>query len=184
VEVALPLFVTRDLHAGPGLLGVYWALFGVGAVIGALALGAARRLPLWPVMLGIIAAHGLGLLPFALHDSAAPSLIGFASCGLIYGPYSALSFSLLQERTPAAYLTTVLAARTAVLLTASPAGAAFGGFVIARAGPAPVVAECGIAMIALAAIAAVVLHARSASHLHLRRRSGRLDPTPTRIPCR
>jgi predicted MFS family arabinose efflux permease len=160
VEVALPLFVTRDLHAGPGLLGGYWALFGVGAVVGALALGVALRLPLWPVMLGIIAAHGVGLLPFAERGSAIPSLIGFAACGVIYGPYSALSYSLMQERTPAAHLTTVLAARTAVLLTASPTGAALGGVLVARAGPAALIAECGVAMIAIAAIATVVRYAR------------------------
>jgi predicted MFS family arabinose efflux permease len=160
VEVALPLFVIHDLHAGPDLLGTYWALFGLGAVIGALALGAARRLPLWPVMLGIIALHGLGLLPFAQHTSPIPALIGFGASGIIYGPYSALSFSLLQERTPATHLTTVLAARTAVLLTASPAGAAFGGFLLARTGPAPLIAGCGIAMVALAALAALVVYTR------------------------
>ena len=114
-------------------------------------------------MLGIIAAHGLGLLPFALHASPVPSLIGFAASGVIYGPYSALSFSLLQERTPAAHLTTVLAARTAVLLTASPVGAASGGLLLGRAGPAPLVTGCGIAMIALAAIAALVLYTRFSS---------------------
>lgn len=161
VEVAVPLFVTHDLHAGPGLLGTYWALFGAGAVIGALALGAARRLPLWPVMLGIIALHGLGLLPFALYASPIPSLAGFAASGIIYGPYSALSFTLLQERTPATQLTTVLAARAAVLLTASPVGAAFGGFLLARTGPAPLIAGCGIAMIALATVAALVRATRT-----------------------
>lgn len=120
VEVALPLFVSDDLDAGAGLLGAYWAAFGIGAVIGALALGAARRLPLWPAMLGIIAGHGIGMLPFALTDTALPSLIGFAFAELIYGPYSALSFTLIQDRAPADSLTTVLAARSAVLLTASP----------------------------------------------------------------
>jgi predicted MFS family arabinose efflux permease len=107
-------------------------------------------------MLGIIALHGLGLLPFAQHTSPIPSLIGFAACGIIYGPYSALSFSLLQERTPAAHLTTVLAARSAILLAASPTGAVFGGFLLARTGPAPLIVGCGIAMIALAALAALV----------------------------
>lgn len=46
VEVALPLHVTKDLHAGASLLGLYWALFGVGAVAGSLAAGALRKLPL------------------------------------------------------------------------------------------------------------------------------------------
>jgi hypothetical protein len=43
VEVALPLHMTDDLHAPGSLLGLYWALFGVGAVLGALAVGTLRR---------------------------------------------------------------------------------------------------------------------------------------------
>ena len=135
----------------------YWAAFGIGAVIGALVLGAARRLPLWPAMLAIIAGHGIGMLPFAYTDSAVPSLIGFAFAGLVYGPYSALSFTLLQDRAPADSLTTVLAARSAVLLTASPVGAASGGFLVDRTSAPAVLTGCGGLMILIAVISAVVL---------------------------
>ncbi|MFB7669540.1 MFS transporter [Kitasatospora sp. NPDC056138] len=157
VEVALPLFVSDDLRATTALLGAYWAAFGVGAVIGASALGAARRLPLWPAMLGIIAGHGLGMLPFAHTHTALPSLIGFAFAGLVYGPYSALSLTLLQDRTPAESLTTVLAVRSAVLLTASPLGAALGGFLLDRTGSPVVLVGCGVLMIAIVPISAVAL---------------------------
>lgn len=44
----------------------YWAALGVGAALGALALSAARRLPLWPAVLGIITGDGVGLLPYSL----------------------------------------------------------------------------------------------------------------------
>src|SRR5690606_507021 len=64
VEVALPLHVTDDLHAPGTLLGLYWALFGVGAVLGGLAVGALKRLPLWPATLAIVLGWGLTLLPF------------------------------------------------------------------------------------------------------------------------
>ncbi|MYS22894.1 Predicted arabinose efflux permease, MFS family [Streptomyces sp. DvalAA-14] len=157
VEVALPVFISGPLGAGSGLLGAYWAAFGVGAVLGALALGAARRLPLWPVMLGIIAGHGLGLLPFAVPHTALPSLIGFAFAGLTYGPYSALSFTLIQERAPAEALTAVLAANNAVLLTASPLGAAFGGFLLDRSSAAAVIVGCGALMVLMALTCGVVL---------------------------
>ncbi|MFF9126602.1 MFS transporter [Streptomyces sp. NPDC014889] len=157
VEVALPLFVSGELHAGAGLLGAYWAAFGVGAVIGALALGAVRRLPLWPAMLGIIAGHGIGMLPFALTHTSLPSMIGFAFAGLVYGPYSALSFTLLQERAPAESLTTVLAVRGAILLTASPLGAALGGFLLDRTGAPAILVGCGLLMIAIVPISSVVL---------------------------
>jgi MFS family permease len=61
VEVALPLHVTDDLHAPGSLLGLYWALFGIGAVLGGLAVGALRQLPLWPVTIAIVVGWGLTL---------------------------------------------------------------------------------------------------------------------------
>ncbi|MFF4447678.1 MFS transporter [Streptomyces sp. NPDC001502] len=155
-EVALPLHVTDDLHAGAGLLGLYWTLFGAGAVLGGLAAGALRRFPLWPVTLGIVAGWGLALVPFGLGAPAAVTLACFTLGGLIYGPFTALSYTLFQERTPAASLTTVLAARSAALLTAGPVGTALGGPLIALLGPRQVLAASGIATVALAVIGAAV----------------------------
>lgn len=157
VEVALPLFVSRTLHSGPALLGAYWAVFGAGAAVGALALGAVRRLPLWPAMLGVVAAHGVALLPFAVTGSAAPSLIGFGLAGVVYGPYTALSLGHLQERVPPPALTTVLAARGAVLLTAGPLGAFVGGAVVTRTGTPALLVGCGVAMVTVAAVSASAL---------------------------
>ncbi|MBO1414875.1 MFS transporter [Streptomyces sp. FH025] len=162
VEVALPLHVTDDLHAGAGLLGLYWTLYGVGAVLGALMVGTLRRLPLWPVTLGIVAGWGLALLPFGLGIPAAASVACFALGGVIYGPFTALSFTLFQDRTPAAWLTTVLATRSAVLLTAAPLGTALGGPLTAALGPHRVLAASGIATIALAVVATAVRGMRAA----------------------
>ncbi|MGZ9935677.1 MFS transporter [Streptomyces sp. NC-S4] len=155
-EVALPLHVTDDLHAGAGLLGLYWALFGAGAVLGGLAAGVLRRFPLWPVTLGIVAGWGLALVPFGLGAPAAVTLACFTLGGLIYGPFTALSYTLFQERTPAASLTTVLAARSAALLTAGPVGTALGGPLIALLGPRRVLAASGIATVALAVVGAAI----------------------------
>ena len=153
VEVALPAFVSRDLDTGTELLGTYWAAFGGGAVVGALGLGA-RRPSMWPTMLAIIAGHGVAMLPFAVAPQSMPSLVGFACAGLIYGPYSALSHTLLQDRAPADALTTILAARSAVLLTASPLGAGLGGLLLDRIGARTVLIGCGLAMILIAVISA------------------------------
>jgi predicted MFS family arabinose efflux permease len=156
VEVALPLFVAQDLHTGARALGLYWAAFGMGAVTGALAAGTLRNLPLWPVLLCIIAGHGLAMLTFAVHAPAVLSLAGFALGGVVYGPYSALAFTLFQERTPTALLTTVLALRATVLLTASPIGAALGGPLTAALGARQVLTGSGIAMILVAGCAAAL----------------------------
>ena len=153
VEVALPLYVRQDLHGGASLLGLYWAAFGIGAVAGALSIGALRRLQTWRVMICIVAGHGVAMLPFALPAPAGVSLAGFALGGLIYGPYSALAFTRFQALTPASWLTTVLALRTAVLLTASPVGAALGGPLTAATGPRSVLSGTGVAMIIVAGLA-------------------------------
>lgn len=156
VEVALPLHVTKDLRADASLLGLYWALFGIGAVVGALGAGALRKLPLWPTTLGIVAGWGITLVPFGLHVPAPVSLVCFALGGVIYGPFTALSFTLFQNRTPAAWLTTVLAARSAALLTASPVGTALGGPLTTAFGPSHVLAGSGLATIFLAVTAAIM----------------------------
>ncbi|WP_206336426.1 MFS transporter [Streptomyces torulosus] len=156
VEVALPLHVTADLHAESSLLGLYWTFFGVGAVVGGLTVGALSRLPLWPVTLAIVAGWGCVLVPFGLGAPAAVTLACFALGGVIYGPFTALSYTLFQDRTPPAWLTTVLAARGAALLTAAPVGTALGGPLTAALGPRPVLAASGLATIALALVATVL----------------------------
>jgi hypothetical protein len=85
VEVALPLHVTDDLHAPGSLLGLYWALFGVGAVLGGLAVGALRQLPLWPVTVAIVIGWGLTLLPFGFDVPTAVTIACFTLGGAIYG---------------------------------------------------------------------------------------------------
>ncbi|MEU3557927.1 MFS transporter [Streptomyces fragilis] len=156
VEVALPLHVTEDLHQGPHLLGLYWTLFSAGAVLGGLAAGMLRRLPLWPTALGIVAGWGAVLLPFGFGAPPAVTVTCFALGGLIYGPFTALSFTLFQDRTPEAWLTTVLAVRGAALLASSPTGAALGGPLTAALGPRTVLAASGAATLALVAVALVV----------------------------
>jgi MFS family permease len=153
VEVALPLHVTEDLHQGSKLLGLYWTLFSVGAVLGGLAAGMLRRLPLWPTALGIVAGWGAVLLPFGLGAPPSVTVACFALGGVIYGPFTALSFTLFQDRTPEAWLTTVLAVRGAALLASSPMGTALGGPLTAALGPRAVLAASGAATLVLVAVA-------------------------------
>lgn len=112
--------MTDDLHAPGTLLGLYWMLFGVGAVLGSLAVGALRQLPLWPVTVTIVIAWGLTLLPFGLDAPTPLTVACFTLGGVIYGPFVALSMTLLQAKSPPQHLSVMLAANNAVLLTASP----------------------------------------------------------------
>ncbi|MFG2788387.1 MFS transporter [Streptomyces sp. NPDC048419] len=160
IEVALPLHVTDDLHAPGTLLGLYWMLFGVGAVLGSLAIGALRQLPLWPVTVAIVIAWGLSLLPFGLGAPTAATVACFTLGGVIYGPFVALWVTLMQAKSPPGHLAAMLAANNAVLLTASPLGTALGGPLTAALGPRATIGGSGLATVVLGILAYVLLAAR------------------------
>ena len=160
VEVALPLHVSDDLNAPGTLLGLYWMLFGIGAVLGGLAVGALRQLPLWPVTVAIVVAWGLALLPFGLSAPTAVTIACFTLGGAIYGPFVPLSVTLMQAKSPPQHLAAMLAARSAALLTASPLGTALGGPLTTALGPRATLGGSGLATVILGASACVVLLAR------------------------
>ena len=160
VEVALPLHVTDDLHAPGTLLGLYWMLFGIGAVLGGLAVGALRQLPLWPVTIVIVTAWGLLLLPFGFGVPTVVTVACFALGGAIYGPFVALSVTLMQTKSPPQHLAAMLAARSAALLTASPLGTALGGPLTTALGPSATLGGSGLATVVLGAVAGGLLLAR------------------------
>jgi MFS family permease len=157
VEVALPLHVTEDLQAPGALLGLFWTLFGIGAVLGGLAVGALRRLPLWPVTVVIVVGWGLSLLPFGFGAPTAITVACFTIGGAIYGPFVALSMTLMQAKSPPQYLAAMLAARSAVLLTSSPLGTALGGPLTTALGPRATLGGSGLATVALGVVACVLL---------------------------
>ena len=140
--------MTDDLHAPGTLLGLYWMLFGIGAVLGGLAVGALRQLPLWPVTVGIVVAWGLALLPFGFDVPTAVTVACFTLGGAIYGPFVALSVTLMQAKSPPQHLAAMLAARSAALLTASPLGTALGGPLTTALGPRATLGGSGLATVA------------------------------------
>ncbi|TDC06916.1 MFS transporter [Nonomuraea longispora] len=159
VEVALPLHVTHDLGAPGTLLGLYWMVFGVGAVFGGLAVGALRRLPLWPVTVGIVLGWGILLLPFGFGAPTAVTVVCFGLGGAVYGPFVALSVTLMQAKAPPEHLAAMLAARSAALLTAAPLGTALGGPVTTALGAQATLGVSGLATVVLGALACVLLPA-------------------------
>jgi len=135
-------------------------LFGIGAVLGGLAVGALRQLPLWPVTVVIVVAWGLALLPFGFEVPTAVAVACFTLGGAIYGPFVALSVTLMQTKWPPQHLAARLAARSAALLTASPLGTALGGPLTTALGPRATRGGSGLATLVLGAVACVVLLAR------------------------
>ncbi|MEU7819700.1 MFS transporter [Catellatospora sp. NPDC049133] len=153
VEVALPLFIVDTLGRSAGFLGVYWAVFGVGALLGGLLAGALRRVAPWPFTIAVIAGWGAALLPFGFTTSTWITLVGLAAGGIIYGPFPAFNITLFQSAAGPADLPAVLAARGSITVAAAPIGAAFGGPLVHWLGPGGTLLASGAATVALAVVA-------------------------------
>jgi predicted MFS family arabinose efflux permease len=157
VEVALPVHVASDLHGSAALLGTFWAVFGVGAVIGELSAPFLRRWPVWPTMTAIVLGWGLGLLPLGLDTPLWAALAAFFVAAIIWGPWMSLSMAVLQETSPPAALAQVIAARSSLLILASPLGTALGGPIVAALGARGTLLASAAATIVLGLITTAVL---------------------------
>src|SRR5215831_643137 len=155
VEDALPVYVAHDLHAGARLLGAYWASFGVGALVSALITGTLGHRDIRRVTVLIVAGWGACLLPFAFAP-AGMTLACFALGGLIYGPFIPLTYALLQASAPGVNLPMVLAARSAIIMVATPLGTAAGGPIIGALGAARTLTASGTATVVLAVISGML----------------------------
>jgi MFS transporter, DHA3 family, macrolide efflux protein len=157
--VAMPIHVAEDLRASATVLGAYYTAFGIGAVIGGLAIGYLRRWSLWPTTVGIVLAFGIAMLPIGLSAPTSVALISFALAGTIWAPYMATSMALFQRNTPTEKLPQVLAANGSILVVSVPLGTVLGGPLVTAVGARQTLLLCAIATIALG-IAAAALIAR------------------------
>jgi Major Facilitator Superfamily len=157
VEVALPVHVALDLHGSAALLGAFWAVFGVGAILGELAAPYLRRLPVWPTMTGIVLGWGLALLPLGFGTPLWLSLAAFFTGAVIWGPWMSLSMGVFQGASPPDALAQVLAARASLLILASPLGTAFGGPLVAGLGARGTLLLSALSTVVLGVVTAAVL---------------------------
>jgi predicted MFS family arabinose efflux permease len=174
VEVALPLYVADELTSAAGLLGAYWTVFGIGAVVGGLLGGTLTAARQWPVTIAVIAGWGLSLLPFGLGTPVWLTMCCFAVGGLVYGPFPAFSLALFQNAAEPADLPAVLAARSAVTTAAMPLGAALGGPLVTAFGAGGTLLGSGVATVGLAALTAgtLLIHSRTRRPITARRQLG------------
>ncbi|GAB4059947.1 MFS transporter [Catellatospora paridis] len=176
VEVALPVHVAHGLHGSPGLLGLYWTAFGIGATVGSLGAVLLRRRAPWRVVVAIVVGWGAALLPLGLTDAVAPGLAGFAAGGLIYGPFTAISTALFQRGTPPHVLSRVLAARSALTAPATGLGTLVGGPLVTAVG--------GRHTLLISALLTIALGLSVAAVLRLSRRTAGTGPAAAPTPGR
>jgi MFS transporter, DHA3 family, macrolide efflux protein len=82
---------------GPALLGTFWAVFGVGAIIGELTAPYLRRWLVWPTMTWIVLGWGLALVPLGLVTPLWLAFAAFFAGAVIWGPWMSLSMGVLQD---------------------------------------------------------------------------------------
>ena len=143
------MHVAIDLHGSAALLGVFWAVFGVGAVIGELAAPFLRRWRVWPTMTAIVLGWGLALTPLGLPGPLWVALAAFFAGAVIWGPWMSLSMAVLQDASPPG----------ALLILASPLGTALGGPLVAALGARGTLLVSALGTIALGLITVAVLAA-------------------------
>jgi DHA3 family macrolide efflux protein-like MFS transporter len=156
VDVALPVHVAIDLHGSAALLGAFWAVFGVGAVIGELAAPFLRRWPVWPTMTAIVLGWGLALVPLGLPGPLWVALAAFFAGAVIWGPWMSLSMAVFQEASPPGALAQVIAARGSLLILAAPLGTALGGPLVAALGARGTLLVSALGTIVLGLLTAAV----------------------------
>ncbi len=152
--VAMPIFVTDDLHASAGTLAAYYTAFGVGSLLGGLLTGHLRGRPLRATLAGVVALFGAALLPLGLGAPVVLSLPAFALAGLVWAPYQPTAMALFQRRAGTVDLPRVLSANGAVTVLAVPLGTMLGGPATAAFGARPTLLACAVAILALGLAAA------------------------------
>jgi MFS family permease len=134
VEVAVPLLVTASLHANSAAIGVLWTSFGVGALVGAAATNLLRRVPRIPLLLGIVAGWAASMVALAVAPNVLVAALALAAGGLIYGPYTAVAYTILFDALPSDEQQPVLTIWTAATTVALPLGLGIGGPIVAGGG--------------------------------------------------
>jgi MFS family permease len=133
--VLLPVHV-RDELGGAVDFGVLEALFGAGALAGALAYGAVgARFRRWPVF--TVAFLVVGMPRFAVAaftGTFSPLAVMMAIEGLACGVLNPIMATVMYETVPEALRSRVLSATTASYLTFTPLGGLAAGFLVDRAG--------------------------------------------------
>ncbi|WP_157548353.1 MFS transporter [Nonomuraea candida] len=130
LEPALPLYSRDFLAAGAVGYGLLWSAIGAGALAGLVTVPfLARRRPGVVNAMGAI-LWGVLLFPLILVDTLPAAMLILFVAGFVWAPYVATEVSVVQRRVPASSHGAVFGARKALLVIASPSGAAFGGLLL------------------------------------------------------
>ncbi len=131
LEPALPLYSRDVLGVGAAGYGLLWTGYGVGALLGLLAIPLVARRPRPGVAFATIAVlWGLLLAPLAFLTALPLAMlsIGLAACA--WAPYTIVETSLLQRLAPPHQRGQIFGARETVTVAVVPLGVLAGGVLL------------------------------------------------------
>jgi predicted MFS family arabinose efflux permease len=156
VEVALPIHIQQTL-GGAQALGVIWAGFGAGAVVGSLLAGLLGRLPQRAVLVAAIIGWAFALGAFTASSQVLLALAAFTLGGVLWAPFIPVVYTLVQGEVTPDEQQPVLTMWTAVMQAAAPLGLALGGPLVTALGAAGALWTSAAATLTLGAAALVTL---------------------------
>jgi MFS family permease len=99
MRVLIPVLTSKTLHAGAHVLGLLFAFFGLGALVGALFTASLER-PRWRYLLAGLLGLGVAMIVIGLVPSVWSSALLLAVVGLCFSLWSATAQSILQLSAP------------------------------------------------------------------------------------
>jgi MFS family permease len=148
--VILPVLAT-ELHAGPEVFGLLSAVFGAGALIGALATASLGRAS-WKVLLAGTAGFGVAMLAVTPQSTVIACAALLLVAGMCFTLWSANSNSLLQLTAPDYMRGRILSLYLFAFHGLAPAGGLLIGWLIEVGGTDLAFQVAGISALAMAAV--------------------------------
>jgi len=148
-SVLLPVLAQQTMHGGPQTYGWIAAVFGLGALSGAL-IAASRSRASRGLLLTACAAFGIFQCVLATQHRFLPVALSLLVTGIFYTIYSASTNALVQLATPGFLQGRVGGLYSYVFLASGPVGSLLAGFLCERGGTELAFATGGIATIGMA----------------------------------
>jgi hypothetical protein len=162
VEVALPLLVRGPWHGNGAGLGLIWAGFGAGAVIGAVGTALLRNARRQPVLVAIIAAWAGVTILLALCPTVTLAVAVFFLGGLVYAPFTPVAYTFVQSLLTPGEQQPVVTLWSAGALLAGPLGLGIAGPLVSGVGARGGLVVSALLTVALTPFASIGL--RQARH--------------------
>jgi predicted MFS family arabinose efflux permease len=165
IFVALPVLVVARYDSDPRIVGVLFAAFGVGAVLGnVVAYRLVTRMDGLTLIAKVALAQALPLWLLVVDLPASGAVAALFASGLANGLINPSLHAIITLRIPPALRGTVMTSLMTLYALAMPIGILGAGPLLDAFGVEPVFALCaGIQTIVMAGVAAAALRAREAS---------------------